>query len=172
MDSSCQSIRLEIDSFCQSAVDLNFEEGKPQANQLLVNVRVQMHSAGTRAGRRGGLEMQTSRGWRTIALYSAKSSHKRYSNSILFRFLQKKNSFFNKQELNFASELSYRFQDLFKEEMPMFKALVLNKNQIMPGEDSPKWLPIGTAFICNIWFSLGLRAFQLPRLYVSHVALH
>lgn len=38
---------------------------------------------------------------------------------------KKKNSFFNKQELNFASELNYRFQDLFKEEMPMFKALVL-----------------------------------------------
>lgn len=54
MDSSCQSIRLEIDSFCQSAVDLNFEESKPQANQLLVNVRVQMHSTGTRAGRRRG----------------------------------------------------------------------------------------------------------------------
>lgn len=84
----------------------------------------------------------------------------------------KKNSFFNKQELNFASELSYRFQDLFKKEMPMFKALVLNKNQIMPGEDSPKWLPIGTASIYNIWFSLGPRAFQLPRLYVSHVAVH
>lgn len=54
MDSSCRSIRLEIDSFCQSAVDLNFEESKPQANQLLVNVRVQMHSTGTHAGRRGG----------------------------------------------------------------------------------------------------------------------
>lgn len=84
---------------------------------------------GTRAGQRGGLAMQTSLGWRMIALYSAKSSHERYSNSILFRFLQKikkkKNSFFNKPELNFASELNYRFQDLFKEEMPMFKALVL-----------------------------------------------
>lgn len=142
MVSSCQSIRLEIDFSCQSAVDLNFEESKPQANQLLVNVRVQMHSTGTCARRRRGLKMQTSWGWRTIALYSAKSSHKRYSNSILFRFLKKKNWFFNKQELNFASELSYRFQDLFKEEMPMFKALVLNKNQIMPGEDSPKGCPL------------------------------
>jgi len=74
--------------------------------------------------------------------------------------------------LNFASELNYRFQDLFKEEMPMFKALVLNENEIMPGEDSPKWLPIDTAPIYNIWFSLGPRAFQLPRLYVSHVAVH
>lgn len=42
----------------------------------------------------------------------------------------------------------------------------------MPGEDSPKWLPIDTASIYNIWFSLGPRAFQLPRLYVSHVAVH
>lgn len=87
-------------------------------------------------------------------------------------FCKKKNSFFNKQELNFASELNYRFQDLFKEEMPMFKALVLNKNEITPGEDSPKWLPIDKASIYNIWFSLGPRAFQLPRLYVSHVAVH
>lgn len=90
MDSSCQSIRLEIDSSCQSAVDLNFEESKPRANQLLANVRVQTHSRGTHAGWCGGLAMQTSLGWRTIALYSAKSSHERYSNSILFRFLQKK----------------------------------------------------------------------------------
>lgn len=74
--------------------------------------------------------------------------------------------------MNFASELNYRFQDLFKEEMPMFKALVLNKNEITPGEDSPKWLPIDKASIYNIWFSLGPRAFQLPRLYVSHVAVH
>jgi len=89
-DSSCQSIRLEIDSSCQSAVDLNFEDSRPRANQLLANVRVQAHSRGTRAGWHGGLAMQTSLGWRTIALYSAKSSHERYSNSILFRFLQKK----------------------------------------------------------------------------------
>lgn len=42
----------------------------------------------------------------------------------------------------------------------------------MPGEDSPKWLPVDMASIYNIWFSLSPRAFQLPRLYVSHVAVH
>lgn len=58
--------------------------------------------------------------------------------------------------------------------MPMFKALVLtnkDKYQITPGEDSPHWLPIDMASI-DVRFSLGPRAFQLPHLYVSHIAVH
>lgn len=56
----------------------------------------------------------------------------------------------------------------------MFKALVLtnkDKYQITPGEDSPHWLPIDMASI-DVRFSLGPRAFQLPHLYVSHIAVH
>lgn len=91
IDSSCQSIRLEIRLLLPISCWLEFwgkqTRSQPAASECSCASAFHRDHARLRVG----LAMQTSLGWRTIALYSAKSSREWHSNSILFRFLQKKN---------------------------------------------------------------------------------